>query len=157
MPTHKQGTVDVVPTEGIKGRSGSTTLAHVFGASPIHTGELTDDLIREEFQTMVLDGKVNDGGHTFGEINRDYVDAPNYADVEVGGEGLPASAWAPNPQSPGPGSMNPADQVAAPDGYGSTPSDTPFSGIGSQLSPNDSSATISRHTLGDYGFGKSSS
>jgi hypothetical protein len=113
------------------------------------------DSIRTHFQELCLDGVVNDAGHTFGEFNRDYSEAPDYGDVETGGGGLPASAWVPNPVSPGEG-QNPADQGEAPDGFGLEPSDTWGSGVGSQLSPKNSSDAISGHTLGDYGLGKSS-
>ena len=44
--------------------------------------------------------------------------APAYDEVEVGGGGLPASAWVPNPMSPGDPELSPANQVAAPEGYG---------------------------------------
>jgi len=77
-------------------------------------------------------------------------------DVETGGAGLPASPFVPNPVSPGEGSTDPSDQGEAPADFGSTPSATPFVGVGSQLSPQASSNAISKQTLGDYGFGKSS-
>ena len=70
----------------------------------------------------MLDGIVNDGGHTFGEFNRDYSDAPVIADVDVAGKNL-ASPYVPNPSSPGPGSMNPADIPAPPADFGQVPND----------------------------------
>ena len=73
------------------------------------------------------------------------------------GGGAPASAFVPNPSSPGEGSVDPTDQPAAPDGFGTTPSATPGAGVGSQLSPKAASAAVSAQTLGDYGFGKGSS
>ena len=118
---------------------------------------LKDDEIREQFQDLVLDGVVNDAGHTFGEFNRDYTGAPDYGDVATGGGGLPASAYVPNPASPGAGSVNPADQPSPPDGFGQDPSDVPGVGVGSQLSPADSSAAQSKHTLGEYIGGKAAS
>lgn len=156
MPTHKQVTVEAVVTERSMGKSASNDLTKVFSSSPIHKGEIDADTVKELFQTTVLDGVVNDGGHTFGELNRDYADSPDYADVETGDAGKPASAWLPNPTSPGPGSIDASKQGEAPEGYGQTPSDTWGSGVGSQLSPKNSSEAISRHTLGDYGLGKSS-
>jgi len=156
MPTHKQVTVEAVVTERDIGKHASNQMATIYASSPIHSGEINKDTIAEQFQEIVLDGVVNDAGHTFGELNRDYVDAPEYAKVETGGGGLPASAWVPNPVSPGPGSQNPADVGDAPDGFGQKPGDTWGSGVGSQLDPKKSSEAISGHTLGDYGFGKSS-
>jgi hypothetical protein len=156
MPSHKQVTVEAVVTNKDRGRHDSKAMSTIFKASPIHASELTADSVRKTFQDLVLDGEVNDAGHTFGIQNRDYIDAPDYGDVETGGGGLPASPWAPNPSSPGPGSQNPADQAEAPDGYGTKAGDTWGSGVGSQLSPKSASAKISGHTLGDYGLGKSS-
>lgn len=156
MPSHKQVTVNAVVTNKDKGRHDSKTMSTIFAASPIHTSEMTAESIRQQFQELCLDGDVNDAGHTFGILNRDYSNAPEYGDVETGGGGLPASAWLPNPNSPGPGSQNPADQPAPPDGYGQEAGDTWGGGVGSQLSPKKSSEAISTHTLGDYGLGKSS-
>ena len=45
--------------------------------------------------------------------------APSYDDVATGGGGLPASAWVPNPMSPGEGNgVKPDKQLEAPTGYG---------------------------------------
>ena len=155
MPTHKQGTVNPPLSERGMGKSASNDLKASYASSPVYN-ELTEDSIKEQYQKEVLDGDVNDGGHTFGVFNRDYVDSPDMGDVETGGEGKPASAFVPNPVSPGEGSVDPSDQAEAPEGFGQTPSATPFVGVGSQLSPKASSEAISRHTLGDYGLGKSS-
>jgi len=156
MPTHKQGSVGSAITTRDMGRAATNDLKTMFATSPMHKGELTSDSIREQFQAEVLDGITNDGGHTFGELNKDYVDAPDYEDVETGGGGLPASAHVPNPSSPGEGSVDPSSQPKAPDDFGTSPSATPFAGVGSQLSPKNSSEKTSAHTLGDYGLGKNS-
>ena len=156
MPTHKQGTVNPVITQRDMGRSGTNDLKSIYSTSPINKGDLTVDSIKSQFQSEVLDGVTNDGGHTFGEFSNDYSDAPDYGDVPTGGGGAPASAFVPNPSSPGEGSVDPTAQPKAPDGFGQTPSATPFAGVGSQLSPKAASEKISGHTLGDYGFGKSS-
>ena len=163
MPTAKQITVNPPQTEKAPGKSDSLLLAEAFAASPIHNQEdpLSDDgtldaAIRTHFQSLALDGIVNDGGHTFGEYNLDFAaGAPNYGDVETGGGGLPASAWVPNPVSPGPGSMNPTDVPDPPGGYGETPNPQWGVGVGSALSPKDSSERISQQKLGDYVLGKS--
>lgn len=156
MPSHKQITVNSVITTKDKGRHDSKQMSTIYAASPIHAGEIKDETIRQQFQELALDGVVNDGGHTFGQLNRDFVDAPDYGDVETGAAGLPASAWVPNPVSPGPGSQNPADKPAPPEGYGQKAGDTWGTGVGSQLTPKKSSEAISKHKLGDYGLGKSS-
>ena len=153
MPSHNQNTVDYVPTEFAKGASSSTDLQSCFSSSPIHNGTLTRDSIEALGNELLLSAPVNDGGHTFGEHNRDYVDAPNFGDVATGGGGLPSSAWTPNTASPGEGSMNAKDQPAGP-----TPQD-PGSEFGSgasatQRQPNENSAVRAGHTLKDYGLGK---
>ena len=156
MPTHKQGMVESVVTEGGQGKANTERVKASFPASPIYDGSLTDDIVTELGQTLLLDGVVNDGGHTFGEFDRDYVDAPNYGDVETGGGGLPGSAWTPNPVSPGPGSMNPSDQADPPEGWGVTPNSQWGTGVGSSLQPSESSAAQSATKLGDYVMGKAS-
>lgn len=157
MPSHKQVTVEAVVTNRDKGKADSSTLSAIYTKSPIHTSDLTAHGVAGQYQELALDGEVNDQGHTFGVLNRDYVDAPDYGDVETGGGGLPASAWVPNPVSPGDGSQNPADQADPPDNYGTSAGDTWGSGVGSQLSPKKSSEALSSQTLGDYGLGKSTS
>ena len=153
MPTHTQGMTEAVSTVRDLGSSDTATVQASFPASPIFTGDITDDERKEQFQTLVLDGEVNDEGHTFGTFNRDYDGAPVMADVETGGGGLPGSAYVPNPVSPGPGSLNPADQADPPDGWGQVPGDGWGVGVGSQLDPAASSAAQSAGTLGDYSLG----
>ena len=158
MPAHEQITVESKKSERGLGSASTQDLSTVYGSSPISGAakSVTKEERKKFYQDQVLNGTVNDEGHTFGEFQLDYSDAPDPKDVEVGDGGKPASAYVPNPTSPGEGSDNPADQGKAPDGYGENPSSTPFVGVGSQLSPKASSAAISRQTLGDYGFGKSS-
>jgi len=154
MPTHTQQTVDYLTTVRGMGTSDTTTVKSSFPASPIHTGEMTRENIRDKFQDEVIDGVVNDGGHTFGTVSRDYVDAPDLGEVETGPGGLPASPYVPNPVSPGPGSLNAADQGEAPAGFGENPSDVPGSGVGSQLQPKASSESQSSGRLGDFVMGR---
>lgn len=154
MPTHTQDTVESVATVRGKGSSDTATLQAAFPASPMHMGEMTAESVRQQFQDEVIDGVVNDGGHTFGTFDRDYADAPDLNEVATGGGGLPASPYVPNPTSPGPGSVNAADQAEAPEGFGETPSDTWGSGVGSQLQPKTSSESQSKGQLGDYVMGK---
>ena len=156
MPTHSQGTVKANVTEFTMGKTGTNNVASIFEGSPIHAGELTEDSVKEQYQNEVLDAEINDGGHTFGTYQTGYVEAPDLNDVETGGGGLPATAYGPNPMSPGEGSSNPADQPEAPGGWGESQlSNPPFVGVGSQLSPKVSSEKISATTLGAYILGKS--
>ena len=154
MPTHTQQTVEYLTTVRSMGTSDTANIKSSFPASPIHAGEMTAESIRQQFQDEVIDGTVNDGGHTFGTFSRDYVEAPVLAEVETGGGGLPASPYVPNPVSPGPGSINATDQGEAPDGFGQNPSNVPGSGVGSQLQPKTSSEQQSSGRLGDYVMGR---
>lgn len=157
MPTHKQDTVksSKVTTRGL-GSADSVNLPKAFPSSPIHNGELTPELITAEGQDMV-DGVIDDGGHTFGAFDLDYSDAPSFDDVEVGGGGLPGSPFAPNIASPGvEGSVNPADIPA--DGVEITEAargaGDPWPGD-SLVSPSKTSKQVSRQKLGSLIFGDS--
>lgn len=154
MATHKQLMVEVPVTERGSGKADTASLASAYPASPIHAGEINDQSIKELAQTLLLDGIVNDSGHTFGEFNRDYIDAPTIADVESGAGGLPGSPFAPNPSSPGPGSLNPTDMPAPPDGWAQEPGDQFGTGVGSQLEPSQASASQSTAALNDFQLGK---
>ena len=123
MANHRQITVEPDENQTAAGsKANRAALKSLFGAAP-YFNDYTKEAVKELSQALLLDGEVNDMGHTFGTINRDYVDAPDYGDVETGGAGLPASAWVPNPASPTDGVNNPGSIPAAPDGYGTTPAD----------------------------------
>lgn len=154
MPTHTQKTVEHLTTVRDMGSSDSATIKASFPGSPIHAGEMTAESVKEDFQSAVIDGTVNDGGHTFGTFSKDYSGAPDLAQVETGAGGLPASPYVPNPVSPGAGSLNPTDMAAAPDGFGQSPSDTWGSGVGSQLQPKTASEQQSSGRLGDFVMGR---
>ena len=159
MATHKQGTISSVATTRGLGTAASTTIQQTFPASPLHQHSdqfASVEALKEEMEALLLNGVVSDGGHTFGTFTRDYSDAPNIEDVETGAGGLPASPWVPNPVSPGPGSMNPTDQPAPPEGFGETPNDQWGVGVGSQMNPKNSSEKIASQTPGDLPLGKSS-
>ena len=83
MPQHKQLTVEAVVTERFMGRSASNDLATSFPASPIHSGEITDESVRSQYQEIVMDAVINDGGHTFGTYDTSYSGAPDLNDVET--------------------------------------------------------------------------
>lgn len=148
MPTHRQLIVQVPPTARGMGRADTANLQKTFPASPISNGELTDEKVIEDGKKQLIDGKVNDGGHTFGEFDRDYPDAPNLNDVEVGGGGLPGSPFAPNIASPAEG-MNPASipDIGVEATENAKGSGSPFPGDGLQ-SPKTSTASVSRQTIG---------
>ncbi len=171
----KQGTVLINSTPGALGSIGglstsnTESLTACFPASPLgQIDQLKDDGTKDAsanpmmkwYQENVLDAVINDGGHTFGEVSMNFSSTlaspapPALGVVDVEGP-APASAWVPNPTSPGPGSINPADKPDAPAGFGTVPSDTPGVGVGSQLGVEDSSAQQDTATLGSYGLGSS--
>lgn len=155
MPTHHQTTVEAVASQRGAGKSDTSTLQAMFPASPIHSGEMTAASVKASGDELIVGTEVNDGGHTFGVFNRDYVDAPNPADVLTGGGGLPGSAHAPAPGSPGPGSMNPTDIPSPPTNWPGLPG-TEY-GVGDGLaSPASESTKIASQKIGDYVLGRSS-
>lgn len=144
-----------VRTRG-NGSSDTANLRRMYPGSPVYSGELTDEVATNAFMDEVLSGEINDGGHTFGTVDIDYKGAPNLADVVIGGGGLPGSPYAPNIATPASG-QNPADIPAA--GVEATAnargSGGAFSGDG-LANPSDTSAVISRQTIGSLQKGKSS-
>tara|TARA_Y100000592_G_scaffold101103_1_gene185454 strand:- start:2636 stop:3106 length:471 start_codon:yes stop_codon:yes gene_type:complete len=156
MPTHRQITVEPDENQTASGsKANRAALKALFHAAPQYN-DYTAEAVQQLSQAELLDGEVNDMGHTFGTFNKDYSDAPDFADVETGGGGLPASPWVPNPASPTGGVNNPGSIPEAPDGYGQTPADNWGSGIGSQLSPKASSTAISGQVIGDLPPNRSS-
>jgi len=155
MATHKQLMVEVPITIRGLGSSDTATVNGCFPASPIHAGEINDQSIKEQAQLLIMDGVVNDAGHTFGEFNRDYgVDAPVIADVDIGAANIP-SPFVPNPTSPGPGSFNDSDKPPAPDAdHLVNPGDQWGSGVGSTLDVKPSSEAQSTGEYNDFQLGK---
>lgn len=152
----QQGMMETVDktTRGM-GTHDFLSLQQAYPGSPVNSGTRDSD-IKLLAQKLLLDGIVNDGGHSFGEFDRDYANngAPVMEDVDVSGKNL-ASPYVPNPTSPGPGSMQASDIGAAPDGFGQEPTDQFGSGVGSQLGPSQSSATQSNGSIVDgYQLGK---
>lgn len=157
MASAPQSTVNIVDSDRKLGGSSTATIAAIYSQSPIHTGQLTRDKLRKFYKDNVLNAVINDNGHTFGTFNTSYNGAPDISsDVETGGSGLPASPHVPNPVSPGVGSINPTDQSAAPEGFGTSRSDVPGSGAGSTLEPKDSSAAIAAQDIDTLPMGLSS-
>ena len=156
MPSHKQITVEPDENQTASGsKANRAALKSMFAAAP-YFNDYTKEAVQDLAQDLLMDGEVNDMGHTFGTYNRDYVDAPDFADVATGGGGLPASPWVPNPASPTGGVNNVGSVPEAPDGYGTVPADNWGNGVGSQLSPKASSAAISSQKIGDLPSNRSS-
>ena len=157
MPARRQIMVQP-PADRMTGGAGKSDLAvlqRAFPGSPVYSGDLTDEVATEQYMSIVTNSVVNDGGHTFGTVDLNYTDAPNLADVEVGGAGLPGSPYAPNIASP-PSGQNPADIPAS--GVEATErargSGGAFSGDG-LASPNNTASVISRQTVGSLRKGTS--
>jgi len=155
MANHRQVTTQPTENATVAGsKSNQAAMKKLFAKSPLHDGSYTPEIVKAKAQELLLDSKVNDGGHTFGEFNRDYTDAPNLEDVQTGGGGLPATPYVPNPASPGEG-VN-ADNI--PDsGYERQPTDLWGSGVNpSQRNPSAESAKISAQKIGDLPANRSS-
>ncbi len=137
------------------GSSDTANLQLLYPGSPVYQGELTDEVATDQYMDQILSGEINDGGHTFGTVDIDYTEAPNLADVVVGGAGLPGSPFGPNIAVP-PEGQNPADIPEA--GVAATEaargSGGAFSGDG-LASPHNTSAVISRQTIGTLQRGRS--
>ncbi len=170
MSTAKQNMVDYVnkgATTGLRSSirgSDKSLMLNMYAQSPILTGDWNDEKITSYFQNNVLDAEINDGGHAFGLFDTSYVGdkpvkpeggSPDLAQVKIGGGGLPASPYVPNPTSPGEGSMNAMDQAKAPDEYGKTPSGQFGSGAGHAESPKSTAEGIGSQTLGGLILGQS--
>ena len=147
MPSHKQLIVEVPASTRANGRADTESLQKAYPQSPIHNGELNDEVVEEQFIALVQEGIVNDGGHTFGEFDRDYTDAPNFEDVETGGGGLPGAPYAPNVASPAqPGDPTSIPEVGAEVTKNARGGGDPFPGDG-LASPSTTSKNVSAQTV----------
>ena len=155
MPSHKQITVEPDENQTASGsKANRSALQSMFSSAP-YFGDYNMAAVQDLGQAL-LDGEVNDMGHTFGTFRLDYLGAPDYGNVETGGGGLPASAWVPNPSSPTDGANSPSSIPEAPADYGTLPADNWGTGEGSQLLPSKSSAAISGQIIGDLPSNRSS-
>ena len=152
MPEQQQITVDVLETPGALGdiagysTSDSESLKVAFPGSPIYNDYDPKDF----FEKNVMTGERK-SGFGFSSFKPDFSGAPDLGKVETGAGGKPASAFVPNPVSPGPGSQNASDIGAPPAGFGTTPNaDVYGSGQGSTTNPKNTSASISKVKLSDY-------
>lgn len=155
MPTGRQRTVDSVATTRGLGSSDSTTMKTMFPASPIFDGSMTRDSVELDGEASLIVGTVNDGGAWFGTFDRDFPGAPDISSVVSGPGGLPGSPYTPNPSSPGPGSVNPADLPAPPANWPPQPGSGYGSGNGHLDNPSTTSDLVSAQTIGDLLSGKS--
>jgi hypothetical protein len=112
-------------TSRAPGTSDTATLQSMFPSSPGLS--IDSNAYKQESLARLQDGSVEENLQV-GSYNRDFSGAPNYNDVATGGGGLPASPWVPNPVSPGEGSVNPSDIAAAPEGYGTVPTNGSHAG-----------------------------
>ena len=170
MPTHKQGTVTPMGGSGYgtgtarsKGSANHGEIIASFPGSPLNgANQILDDgtkspsTMAQWYTENVLRAVINDGGHTFGEQNMDWAKNIPAGEISNDGGGAPANAHVPNTVSPGEGSANPADQIAAPESLvNMEPSDPPGTGIGSGLGIEDSSANQNTAAIGSLSSGNS--
>ena len=121
----------------------------------------------------VANGVLDDAGYMYNQVDLRFagrrssgVDglyaSPDLSTVLVGGEGLPASPYTPNPASPGEG--NGTDPFAMPEFTGELPyggdagqaAATQFGvGDGSSANPSTATAEIARATIGKFMMGTS--
>ena len=125
MSSYKYPTISKLgpPTKRGLGKSDSATVEALFPEAP--GVSIDSNEYKKQALELLLKGEVTENLQA-GTVDRDFgANAssesrrpPNLATVETGAGGLPASPYLPNPTSPGVGSSNPADQRAAPEGFG---------------------------------------
>ena len=157
MPEQRQTIVTPsAPVNKSKGARSDVNLKASFPQSPIYLGEVTDLERKKQYEELALNGVVQNG-NGINSFNRDYEGAPNLEEVETGPGGLPSTPYTPNLSSPGPGSLNAADQIEY---TGNLPDPTYRNnfgtGNGGLVSPSQTSKEISKQgTLGTYISGRS--
>jgi hypothetical protein len=132
MSTHKYTypTIQSYPkTKRALGASESSDLEALFPGTP----GLNEDLgeFKKKALKLLLSGEEG-GNQQTGPVDRDFgANAsdesrvpPDLRKVETGAGGLPASPYLPNPVSPGEGSSDPKKKKAAPEGYGTVPTNS---------------------------------
>ena len=169
MSTIKQTLVEFSNTiQKDKGTSNTTNLRKMFPESPIYTTSdpISDSERLESYQKFLdLDDVASDdlqknilGYYGFASYGYNYNanGAPELADVETGGGGLPATPYTPNPSSPGPGSANASTQPAYDGDVKNVDSINNFgTGLGGLVSPSSTSKNIGRSKIGEYISGRS--
>ena len=161
MPDQKQIIVEpIVSANNSKGSRNQSNLNSIFSSSPIYS-ELSDEERLSTFLSLTKGEILNGNGISFFDtrfVGNTKNPVPNLNDVETGGGGLPATPYTPNLTSPGPGSLNAADQPAYTGEFKDPENISNFgSGLGGLVSPHESSKKISENfaTLGEYLAGKS--
>jgi hypothetical protein len=150
----------LIVEEKTKGSRSDNNLKSAFAASPIHKKELTD---KERFETFIklTKGKILNGNginsYDTRFVGNDQNPLPDLEDVETGGGGLPSTPYTPNLTSPGPGSLNAANQPAYEGEFKDKNNVSNFgSGLNSLTSPSETSQKISDQSkLGQYIMGRS--
>jgi hypothetical protein len=171
----KRPTIDDLVTDraGGLGKANTTNLNSIFGGTPGKT--LVDTAYKttalkllklgsyKEFPSDAVTtvSEIAGGGQTdWSSFSRDYTGGPasglrsdqappDYGNVKTGDAGKPASAWVPNPVSPGQGNgVDPSRKAAAPAGYGTTATNTLSDSVGggaansSKRNPSTSSSNM---------------
>lgn len=141
MSSYRYPTIQTVTstTRG-KGSSDTASLQSMFPGSPGLSVDMID--FRNQNYDKLTDGEIVENQQV-GNFSLDYTGAPSYADVETGPGGLPASAWVPNPMSPGEGSVNPADLGTAPAGYGTVPTNGAHAGSSTPVTAEERDPAVS--------------
>jgi hypothetical protein len=163
MPTSPQITTRNKKTDYGKGSADSALMGSLYRGSTATDPSMVPILVEAKANMKLLMGTVKDG-FMFDSYDRDFGGeggAPNYEEFKDA-VGAPASAWVPNPMSPGEGNGDdPTKKVAAPDGYGTKHSAGAYAG-GPNLDPalaankpSVKSKKMSNHTTFSYTMGKS--
>lgn len=124
-------------------RSNTSKLQAIFPQSPAlpgHPGGSYNDASVEEKMATLTNG-IQDKNPDI-RVDLDYGGSPDLAAVEIGGGGLPGTAYTPAQGSPGAGSLNPSD-IPEPEGDSPT-----SSGAGSTVSPSVTSEQLSNQVGG---------
>jgi len=135
------------PSSAPKGARNQQNLQNIFAASPIYNGDMSDEERKKLFQELALDGTVT-SGLGLNSFSRDFEGAPDLTQVETGGGGKPASPYVPNLTSPGPGSLNAADQPVYNGTLPDAENNIEFgSGLGGTTSPSETSPVIAQQGI----------
>ena len=150
MPTGNQNVLEKefpnYGRTGIHSRSDQGRLASAFPNSPIHDPSFTSDSLREYYFNHVLTGEYPYDSD-FSNSNYDYVEAPSIPNTEPpegeaapGGKGstIVSSGKGPNVATLDTGNLRGSPMVEI-----KNASETPFSGVGSEEDPSETSSKIS--------------
>lgn len=116
--TSLQGMFEIGTSTGELGKNHAERMQKSYRNSPIYSGQgsqitdFTRNGVRNWYYNKVLN-IINNENTDFPNLSLSFADVPNSLEVEVSskdGDGLPATAYVPNFNSPLPGNINPADQ-----------------------------------------------